>query len=570
MPITIGPKKSKGHTYYYARECKRVDGKPRITYQKYLGKAERIVAAIEQRSKPPPPEEVVITEFGAVAALYDIATRLQLVEIINSHVRKRSQGLSVGHYMLVAAINRCVCPKSKTKIGKWFTSTPLRRLIPAKKAQLSSKRFWDNMGHLDADTIEVIENDLAKTLVEEFDVDTRCLLFDATNFFTFIDSFNDTSTLAQRGNSKEKRKNLRIVGLALLASVDFHIPLFHDTYPGNRNDAKEFSSITERFVERHKALAESVDSITIIFDKGNNSEQNLAAVDASPYHFVGSLKLNQCPELVAAPHEWYQPLQHPRLYGVRAYRTTQEVFGQRRTVVITYNEQLFLTQTQSLLKEIRKRTRNLNELGQRLSKRRLGEIKGGIKPTDASVRKQVEALLKGQYVKDVVRTHVSDRDGFPDLCYQVDQDALQRIFQELFGKTVLFTDNHSWSNEQIVLAYRGQAGIEKCFETMKNPHFVSWSPMFHWTDDKVRVHAFYCVLALMLVSLLQRELHHADINLSIPAMLEELNAIREVALNYPPVGRQLVEPQLAVSKLTPNQERLFDTLNLQRYLEVAR
>jgi transposase len=562
MPITIGKKKIKGHHYYYARECKRVDGKPRIVWQKYLGKAERIVQAIEKRAQPLPPEEVVVTKLGAVAALFDVAERLQLVSIINSHARKRSQGLSVGHYMLVAAINRCVCPKSKAKIGDWFETTPLRRLVPAKKAQLSSKRFWDNMGHLDADAIENIEHDLAKHLVDEFEIDTRCLLFDATNFFTFIDSFNDASTLAQRGNSKEKRNNLRIIGLALMVSVDFHIPLFHDTYPGNRNDAKEFGSISERLVGRHRALAETVEDLTIVFDKGNNSEKNLAAMDASPYHFVGSLKLNQCPELVAAPSELYQPLKHPRLYGVRAFRSTREVFGQNRTVLITYNEQLFLTQSQSLLNEIRKRTRHLNDLGRRLGQRRSGEIKGGRKPTVASVRKQAEVLLKGQYVKDVVRIEVTERDGLPEFAYQVDQNALQRIFEERFGKTILFTDNHAWSNEEIVLAYRGQAGIENCFKTMKDPEFVSWSPLFHWTDDKVRVHAFYCVVALMLASLLQRRLHHAGIDLSIPAMLDKLNAIQEVAITYPTTTGGLKEPQLTISKLTADQ--------LERHLEVAR
>ncbi len=32
---------------------------------------------------------------------------------------------------------------------------------------------------------------------------------------------------------------------------------------------------------------------------------------------------------------------------------------------------------------------------------------------------------------------------------------------------------------------------------LKDPKVVSFSPMFHWTDHKIRVHAFYCVLALM-------------------------------------------------------------------------
>src|SRR5208337_4781374 len=100
------------------------------------------------------------------------------------------------------------------------------------------------------------------------------------------------------------------------------------------------------------------------------------------------------------------------------------------------------------------------------------------------------------------------------------------------GKTLLFTDNADWSNEEIVLGYRAQHHIETAFRDMKNPHFLGWSPMFHqarpsrldtaklasfnfvlirqcpgacsgvvyWTDSKIRVHAFYCVLALTLTS----------------------------------------------------------------------
>lgn len=568
MPISIGTKNIKGHKYYYARECKRVLGKPRIVWQKYLGKAEAIVQAVENANNPPEPDRAIISEFGAVAALFDIAKRLQLVDTIDAHVQKRQQGLSVGHYMLVAAINRCVCPKSKARIGQWFESTPLRRLIPADKSHLSSQRFWDNMSKLDADTIVKIEHDLVTKLVSEFQVDTRCLLFDATNFFTFIDSFNENPTLAQRGNSKEKRKNLRIVGLALLASLDFHIPLFHDTYPGNRNDAKEFQSVTETLVQRHQALTGDVENITVVFDKGNNSAQNIEALDESPFHFVGSLKLNQCPDLLTIPLERYKPLHHSRLSGVRAYRDVCVVFGQSRTVVLTYNEQLYLSQTQSLLNELRKRTRNLDDLVRKLEKRRSGEVRGGRKPTVASVQQQALNLLKGQHVKEIVRFEVSQCDGCPQLTYHVDHQELHRIAAERFGKTLLFTDNDSWTDDQVILAYRGQAGVEECFKIMKDPHFVSWSPMFHWTDDKIRVHAFYCVIALMLVSLLRRELHQAGLKLSIERTIEELNGIQEIAISYPPVGGNRRPPHLTLSEMSKQQQQMFDSLDLKRYLAV--
>src|SRR3989304_2091251 len=74
------------------------------------------------------------------------------------------------------------------------------------------------------------------------------LLFDGTNFFPFLDTFNDRSTLAQRGKSKQGRASLRIVGLALLVSADFHVPLLHRTYPGNQHDAPTFSSLVQGMV----------------------------------------------------------------------------------------------------------------------------------------------------------------------------------------------------------------------------------------------------------------------------------------------------------------------------------
>jgi hypothetical protein len=110
-----------------------------------------------------------------------------------------------------------------------------------------------------------------------------------------------------------------------------------------------------------------------------------------------------------------------------------------------------------------------------------------------------------------------------------------------FGKTILFTGNSDWPDEQIVLAYRSQYHIENAFKQMKNPHFLGMrfqllrksSPMYHWTDSKIQVHAFYCVLALLLTSLLQCELARKGEPISINRRLEELGGIRETLIVYP-------------------------------------
>jgi len=126
----------KGRPYYYAVESKRINGKPRLIWQKYLGTAEEIIQSITQPGLPLPIKGKTFN-YGGVAALLQIAKKLHLIEIINKVVKKRAQGLSVGEYITLAAINRCLCPKSKRQLGKWYEKTILTRLIPAKKKELT-------------------------------------------------------------------------------------------------------------------------------------------------------------------------------------------------------------------------------------------------------------------------------------------------------------------------------------------------------------------------------------------------------------------------------------------------
>src|SRR5262245_1214762 len=175
----------RGRAYYYARECRRVDGKPTIVWQKYLGRADDIIAALASpkpdHKRPDQTREAIITDFGAVVALLDLARQLQLSDQIDRHVPKAGSGPSVGTYLLLAAINRCVAPCSKVQFARWFEGTALRRLLDVRPQQLTSQRFWDHMARVSPQAIQRIERDLTDRLVDHFDIDVRRVLFDATN-----------------------------------------------------------------------------------------------------------------------------------------------------------------------------------------------------------------------------------------------------------------------------------------------------------------------------------------------------------------------------------------------------
>jgi transposase len=558
--MSLHKKIVRGHPYWYARECQRVDGKPKIVWQKYLGRADDIATAMGAPSQPPKPKTIVLCDFAAPAALYDLTQKLDLVSTIDRHAGKRDQGVGVGTYITLAAINRCLAATSKAGMAEWYEGTVLRRLLPVPVNHLTSQRFWDHMSYLDAQKISAIEQELTQTLIEHFEIDLSCLLYDTTNFHTFIDSFNEAPGLAQRGKAKQKRMDLRIVGLALLVTKDFHIPLFHQVYPGNIHDSTTFASVTETLLARYRLFAKSVDGITLVYDKGNNSQENQARLDGSPYHFVGSLSPAQHPDLLRVPRSRFRALEGEDLEDVLAWRTQKEVLGAERTLLVTYNPELFLAQSATILREVRKRTRKLRELQRHL----LHPPSRGKAPTVESVQKQAQATLSGRHMKDLIRVQVTAKNGCPKLHYQVDQAAWSRLLRTLLGKNILFTDQEAWIDEDIVRAYRGQYQIEDAFKRMKDPQFISWHPLRHWTDQKIRVHAFYCVLALLLASLLRRTVAQKGIDLSIVKLLSALSAIKEVALIYRgPCSR--THPVISYSQENPLQRQLLKTLDLNRF-----
>jgi transposase len=557
----------RGRTYYYARECQRINGKPTIVRTVYLGAADDLIAAVlqQQHAQVPRPHAVTIASFGDVVALYDLAQDIGLVDLLDRHLPKRDQGLSVGQYLLLAALNRAAQPTSKLQFADWYRQTTLPRLLPATANQLSSQAFWNHFDFVAEQDIEAIERELSQRLIERFQLSLRTLTYDGTNFFTFIDT-RTPAKLPQRGHNKQKRNDLRQVSLGMLVSTDFHVPLFHKVYAGNVPDCTIFQTVTEELRVRYRELARNCEHITLIFDKGNNSEEAFATLDTSDFHFIGSLVPCHHADLLDVPASRYQPLRGERLQEVRAFRTQREVFGQERTIVVTHNDNLLHGQLQGLTAALDKARDKLRDLQTKLRRRREGRTRGGKAPTAASIRKQAQEALSGQHVKTVLHFEVEEGD-VPTLTFTTDQTALSRLIDKQLGKTILFTDNDDWSNEEIVLGYRSQHHIEDAFRLMKHPHYLGWQPMFHWTDSKIRVHAFTCVLALTLSSLLQRALYQKGIDLSLPRMFELLGGIRETLVIYPKKqGQHHPSTARTLSTLTAEQEQLVTALDLRRYL----
>ena len=69
---SLYPKKIGGKTYWYLREMARVDGKPKMVSERYLGTAAEIAAAVEGREAAALPERTRHLAFGDVAAAWGV------------------------------------------------------------------------------------------------------------------------------------------------------------------------------------------------------------------------------------------------------------------------------------------------------------------------------------------------------------------------------------------------------------------------------------------------------------------------------------------------------------------
>jgi transposase len=565
MASIVG-KKLHGKTYYYLVESARVGGKPRIVSQRYLGPAEEIVTRLAGAG-PGEPDRTRHLAFGALAAVWSVLGRMRVAEIVDEVVgpRRSDAAASVGTYMALAVANRIVDPRSKQGFSEWWHKTAGDRWVKLSASALDHRRFWDAMELISTEQLQEVERRIVAHVISEFGVEVRGLVLDMTNFATYIDSANERAPIAQRGHAKQKRNDLRLVGLGLVVAVDGGVPLVSHPYPGDKPDVTQFPDMVKELATRFAALCEGdadqgTSRFTLVFDAGQNSNDNYELLDDLPFHFVGSLPPSDHPDLLAVPKRRYRTVDKMRLPGVRAFETRKVVFAEERRIVVSHSQGLHDKQSQSFDQTLAKARRQLAQVTARLAR---GKTR---KPRD-KVEAEIAEILKPRWLSRVIATTLSGQEPAQlRLTWRTKPKARADLEEEVFGKRILFTDKDKnlASTAQIIIEYRSQEQAEGDFRQMKDPKVVSFSPMYHFTDHKIRVHVFSCVLALMVARLMVRQADQAGQHLSARKLLETLAGIQETVLLYqgergrPRARRMLTETD------TP-QQRLYDLFDLDRF-----
>lgn len=536
-------KKGKG-VYYRLVQSGRVNGKPRIVWQKYLGTAEKIKEFYEGKDSLLPSKT-----FGSVAAMLSIADELQLKEIISEVIPDMNYKLKIWQHIILQSICRFHEPISKKKSIEWYDESilPLLWGKTFSSPQTILNQF-DKIVTASKDYTPEIEENICKNFLKK-GIKPSVLIWDPTNFFTHIERGGE---LPKKGASKEKRYDKNIINLGMVVSED-NIPLMHMTYAGNKRETEVVTDVVDGIYQRFKKLGEDAKNLVFVFDRGNNSKENIPYI-SDKFHFIGALRKNQLKDLFDVNLTQFEDLYTNKKENmIKGYRTSKKVYGENYTIVLTYNEATAKKQKIKTEESIEKIKKKFSKLEEGINNKRRGK-----KSTIKGVSKQINDFLHKQY-QSLFFWELDEKNQ--KFTWQLlEQKYVERT--KTFGKNILFTDMHEWKTVDIAKTYNSKTIVEDDFKVLKNRWLISIKPFFHTKDAHLKVHIFICVLSLMLYRYMLWKLK--DLKISEQTIVSELRNIRIGFIKQKDSNsiKQVLE------NMTPEQIKLYNSLKLEKYFSI--
>jgi len=526
----------KGRPYYYVREIARVDGKPKVINQVYLGSPDRILEMAQGGNKMP--RKIQAQSFGALWLANLVEKEINLAGLIDGVVaQKKDDAPSVGEYFLYAVYNRMIQACSKRAMPGWYKPTAIQHIRPVQIDELNSQMYWFKWDQVGKQQLEKITKNFLQRISELEPSSSDCFMFDTTNYYTFMASDTE-SELSQRGKSKEGRNWLRQVGIALLVSRDKRIPLYYREYEGNRHDSKVFLQVMEDMFMAMRKSAGADTSLTVVFDKGMNSEENIGAIDAredinfittySPYFAEHLIHVNLDKFTVVDTNKnrklTREGKEDDRLL---AWRTQGEYWGRERTVVVTYNPLTATKQRYGFEKKMLHLQETLFEFQSKVNRHAPHWRKKSV------VLKRYKDICSDLHIpSDLYKVELYRYESRLRMNFRKNHYRIGRYIDR-FGKNILITDITAWTTDEIVQASLDRWAVEDGFRLTKDEAQIALRPLRHWTDSKIRCHIFTCIAAMALLRIIELRLRKAGVDMTAKAAMRHMNSLHSCLLWLP-------------------------------------
>lgn len=528
----VKQKRKKG-VYYYAVEKKRMAGKVMTVKQIYLGSSETVISKLTDNST----QILKSKTFGSIALLLHIEKELGLEKIFNESLGKKRKNDVSGKYFLSILFNRILEPASKAGIDKWMKTTYLDWIW---KITASSQKYWNHLDYLNDETIAKIESKIAEKIFEK--MDDKEFLLDTTNHFTYIQ--NRDSEILAKGKSKQGRNDKNLLCYGLLVGGDSRMPLnlFQYKYEADSEFLKERIDEILKFLELYRKCG-----FTLIFDKGNNSEDNVKKF--TDHKFIGSLRKEQATKLLEIPLENYKSNYiTQKKHTVYVYDAGKKpLYDSEYRVVLSYQKESYEKQRKKFEETIKKTLDKYEK------------IKGKKYDDIISASNGLNAILPKKYKKAFKKEILPEGNEYVVKLSEVPKS--KELYETYFGKNVLFTNRLETPAIEIVQSYRSLHMVEDQFKALHNAFMVPITPIYEWTDQKIKAHIFLCYLALILVRMLEYDARKKEMHITFSKLLKEAKNIRVGLVSDGKTAKYCFE------RMDVEQQRIMSAFDLQEFFQ---
>ncbi|MGO8762865.1 MAG: hypothetical protein ACLP2P_02435 [Desulfobaccales bacterium] len=533
-------KLKKGHEYFYIRETQRVYGKPTTINQVYLGTADKVQAALGKGGFSP-------KEFGSVFALNELDRAVDLAGMINEILppKKRVRGPSLGELVFYAALNRAIAPTSKRQLANWYETTDIQRIRPLRLESLNSQNFWNHWDRISDSDLEKIKTAFFKKINSLLPAEKHRLIIEAAD----ISAPPKPSAFA--GLSPPDQEFLaehlaqQKLGLALITEWSEGIPFYYQSFSGGV-PVKGFYDHMEHLLGKVANLGVAIEDVTLVVNQDMDAAPIIEQIDAKEgMHFIVSYAPDFAPELTEISLKDFRPLPGKRgaqfspvakeEEKILFYETHAPFWGRARRVVITFDPKSFHKSYQDLGKKVQRVRKEMMALQQRYAQ------EANRQDAVESIKTHLAQLCQRLKISPALfQLDFIQEKGQFRLEFQLDHRQMAGVVRH-FGKNILITDHEDWGVEEIydTCVTRAVLGPEMgdAKGTNNNRPYgnardnrslfqKALLPLYHWTDSKIRVHLFVCVVALTYLTLLCHRLAVAGITMTPHEAMEELRELR--------------------------------------------
>lgn len=215
-----------------------------------------------------------VREIGTEWMCHNTWDKLQLTELLLRN------GFNEDEAKLAATqvISRAVYPASELKTTRWIKeNSAVCELTGYDMEQLTKDKLYQSALHL-YDVRDAIEKHLSTRTNELFDLEDKIILYDLTN--TYFEGEKRNSQIARFGRSKEKRKDAKLVVLALVVNVEGFIK-YSSILEGNIADSNTLAAMIDK-LSKHTCNTNAV----VVLDAGIATEDNLKLITEKGYKYL--------------------------------------------------------------------------------------------------------------------------------------------------------------------------------------------------------------------------------------------------------------------------------------------